>query len=351
MIKLLRRHWQWRLERFYHRNRWHLVLDLSLLIIIIVLSTVVITLFSYHPRFSGLLDGKQPGEINLENPPLKLVFSVSHPNFELADGVELEINLDNSGDSALEDIAINLAATTPGFSLQGLKVMTDTSGLKIADQQLLLDSLPAKTAQKLKISVSFATKDESAKMVGWQAQSAYVYGGRTIKDAWALPDLKIRSKLTAKALAYYDSPQGDQLGVGPLPPVAGVPTTYWIFFELSSDGVFKDVAVSGKLPARVELTGQRSVLAGEFKYNTSTRRVLWQLEELKAEDNGYRVGFEVSFLPDKDQVGQIGSLLSAVKYYAQDKVTEEEVEGSLDDLDTDLAADKFNRGQGKVIKP
>ncbi len=351
MIKLLKRHWQWRLERFYRRNRWHLVLDLSLLVVIVVLATVVITLFSYHPRFSNLISGSQPGEINLENPPLSLTFSVPQPGFKLADGAELEIRLDNSGDSELEDIAIDLETTNQDFSVVGIEPLTEISGLDVVGQRLSLSKLPAKASLVLKAKVSFSTKSETAKIIGWQAQSAYTYNGQVIKDAWILPELKLKSELKAKAFAYYNSPQGDQLGVGPLPPVVGIPTTYWLFLEVSSDGSFKDLVFSGKLPAGVELSGQRSLLAGEFKYNTSTRQVLWRLKAVEAEETNYRIGFEVSFKPTEDQLGQVANLMTDVRYYAQDGVTAESVEGYLDDLDTDLSADKLNHGRGRTVKP
>lgn len=352
MIKLLKRHWQWRLEKFYRRNRWHLILDLSLLIIIIILATAFASLKFYRPNISWLDNlSHSKTEIDLKNPPLKIVFSVPQPNLRLADGADLQINLANDGSLELQDVAIDLTAANQDFSLTKVTSPLENQALSINNRQLLIAKLPPKASLEIKVKVFFTAKNESAKIINWQAGSAYAYGGQTIKDAWALPDLKIKSELTAKALAYYSSPQGDQLGVGPLPPVVGVPTTYWLFFEASNNGDFKNFVMSGKLPSGVELTGQRSILAGEFKYNEATRQVVWQIKDMKADGGSYRAGFEVSFLPSLEQLGKLSPLLTSIKYYFQDAATDENQESQLSDLSTNLDFDKLNRGQGKVIKP
>lgn len=356
MIRLLKRHWQWRLERFYRRNRWHIIADLSLLVIIIVLAVVYASLYFYRPHFSwGTVWGQPKPEIDLKNPPLALSFSAPQTNFKLADGADLNITLNNGGNLELNDITVNLTLASPDFSLAKIIVAEgqteNQTDLKISDRQLSVAKLAAKTALEIKLKVFFEAKKAAGKIISWQAQSSYVYGGQTIKDSRALPDLKIKSKLSAQAVAYYNSPQGDQLGVGPLPPVVGVPTTYWLFFEAQADGSFQDFVMSGKLPSGLELTGQRSVLAGEFNYNKATRQVLWQLKEVAAGSSSYRVGFEVSFMPQESQIGKISPLLTAIKYYSQDSVTGENQESGLPDLSTNLDFDKLNHGQGRVSQP
>jgi len=353
MLKFINRHWQLRRERFYLKNRWHLILDFSLGIIIILLVAVVISLHFYRPSlirpFIGTVPIKQ--EIDLNNPPLVVNFTVASSSIRLADGAVLKIDLKNIGDNAIQNIKIDLLSTKQNFTINKIEASGEASNIKIANRQIDLGSLNANENRELTFKVYFKAKNETERVVEWQAQSVYLVQDQLIKEAINLPNLNLASELRGEAVAYYHSPQGDQLGSGPLPPLVGLPTNYWVFFEIKSNGDFKDLVFSAKLPKGVELTGSRSLLAGDFKYNAASRQIIWRVAELKNQSDSYRVGFEIQLIPNLDQVDKVAPLVTNLNYYARDVVINEEVSAELPNLNTNLDFDRLNKGQGVVGQP
>lgn len=350
-----KRRWLNRCERFYRKNRWHLVLDISLGIIIILLITTVIALYFYHPSVKNIIDQPLPErlELNLNNPPLIFDFSAAASSFNDNGDVELTVKFNNSGKIAINDIKVDFLTLDKNFSVNQIKLADsgDESGIEINNRKLVLGLLNAGEGREIKINVRFKNNNPAIRTVKWQAQEEYLIKGQIIKESLSLPDLYLKSELKAKAVIYYNSPQGDELGSGPLPPLAGLPTNYWVFFDVESAGEFKDLVFSAKLPAEVELTDRRSILAGDFSYNPSSRQIIWKIPELKNQDDGYRAGFEIQFMPNDKQVGGAAVLLSGAQCYARDSLTGAESHKKLDDLDTNLNFDKINKGAGIIGRP
>jgi len=58
--------------------------------------------------------------------------------------------------------------------------------------------------------------------------------------------------------------EGEQLGVGPIPPIAGETTKYWIFISIENfNHDLENILVSATIPENVSLTGKTSVTRGE----------------------------------------------------------------------------------------
>ena len=356
MIKFIKHKWAIRRERFYKKNRWHLVLDISLGLIIILLVAVLITLYSYRPNMSKVINSPLPDrlELDLNNLPLVFDFSVASSSFSISDGVELKINLNNNSKLAVSDIRIDLLTVGNNFSISKLGLV-DTSDqnvqIETSNKQIIISSLNPGETKEIKVKVNFRSKDIADRTIKWQAKEEYTVKGQNMKGLVDLPDLYLAAELSAQAVVYYNSPQGDILGSGPLPPLVGLPTNYWVFFEVKSAGEFKNLVFSAKLPKGVELTNRRSLLAGNFTYNTSSRQVIWTVPELKNQSDSYRVGFDIQFIPNADQFDQIAVLLSNLKCYATDSLTGKTSYVGLIDLNTNLDFDQINKGEGKIGRP
>jgi len=353
MLKFINHHWQLRRERFYLKNRWHLILDFSLGIIIIILVAVVISLNFYHPSLIRPFVSTAPtkSEIDLNNPPLVVNFTVASSSISLANGAVLKVDLKNIGNSAIQNIKIDLLSTKHNFTINKIEASNEAENIKIINRQIDLGPLGINENREVMFKVYFKAKDEAERRIEWQAQSAYLVQDQLIKEAINLPNLNLASELKAEAVVYYHSPQGDQLGSGPLPPLVGLPTNYWVFFEIKSNGDFKDLVFSAKLPKGVELTGSRSLLSGDFKYNAASRQIIWKVAELKNQSDSYRVGFEIQFIPNLNQVDKAVPLITNLNYYARDVVINEEISAGLPNLSTDLDFDRLNKGQGIVGRP
>ena len=339
--------WHSRWQRFYSRSHWHLVLDLSLLIVIIFLVVTLGSFFFYRPALNWL-NGFSGPAVDLNNPPLSWDFSVANSVINVKDGATLKIDFKNNGSVTAADIVINFSTADTDFTLDRLeKISGDTA--TVSGRQLILQPLTAGNGGEVVLKAYFSFKQPAARIINWKAQSQYTIGQQTLEQTAVMPACKLTADLNVSSLAYYTSPQGDQLGIGPLPPIVGIPTDYWIFWEAKNSGDFKDLVFSGYLPQGVELAAGRSLLTGSFNYNPVSRQITWKVPKLEDQNNSYRLGFEVKIIPIAAQIGQILPLLANTRYYIVDSLTGEVKQGQLDQLTTNLDADHFNSGQGQVV--
>lgn len=347
MFKSIHRYFRGRFERFYFKSHWHFVLDFSLMIIIVCLLASVIGLYFYKPYLPGFGSSVHP-QVDLNNPPLSLEFSPADGAASLKDGTAVKIAFKNSGQTVITDLKISLESSDSNFSLKAIEKVGDDQKLNIDNQTIVFSEIAAGTSGEAEVRAYFTAKGEG-RTINWRARSTYSVGNQSLKHDFDLPALKVKAEIKVSDAAYYTSPQGDQLGIGPLPPLVGIPTNYWVFFEAQSLDDWKDLVVSARLPKGVELTDSRSLLAGDFNYNPETRQLIWKVPALDGRSESYRIGFEIQLTPAAAQVGQILPLLNNPQYYATDVLTGEEASGTLDKLTTDLDKDRFNAGQGKVV--
>jgi hypothetical protein len=160
--------------------------------------------------------------------------------------------------------------------------------------------------------------------------------------------LAAANSLPATVEARYYALTGDQLGVGPLPPVVGEKTSYWIVWSIGPfNSDLKDARLFAHLPSGVRATGKYSAtVPGDFKFAGDS--VEWQAPDLKligAEK--INLAFEVILVPRAEQTGSAAPLLGKTRVTA--KTTQGNVlDFELPAVDTDLAADAKAQGKGKV---
>ncbi|MCX6794795.1 MAG: hypothetical protein NTY31_02310 [Candidatus Falkowbacteria bacterium] len=354
MLKLIHRYFRGRFERFYFKNHWHFVLDLSLTIIVICLAIGLIVLYSYRPGSSSGGPNVRP-VLDLNNPPLSLELTPAEGVISLNDGSTLKMVFKNNGSAAINDLKLIFETSDNNFSLKKITDIKPDAGLNIDNQAITINNqtinfakIPAGASGEAEVKVYFNSKGEG-RVINWRARSEYSVLGQILESSISLPALKVKAELSVTSEAYYTSPQGDQLGIGPLPPLVGIPTNYWIFWKTQSLDNFKNLIVSARLPKGVELTDSRSLLVGEFNYNPDTRQLIWKVSELAGRADSYHLDFEVQLIPTANQVGQVLPLLNNQQYYATDSLTGEEVSGALDKSTTALDQDRFNSGQGQVV--
>lgn len=357
MFKIIHKHLLYRWEKFYRRNRWHLILDLSLLTVIIILISLVIGLNFYRPTVN--LNLNNPDQtlilntpIDLNNPPLVLDARLATTSTDIKEGVILKLNFKNNSQLPLNELKLNFNVLTKNFPIDHLELLDDNNpDIKISGTELSLPGLPANLSGMISLKVYFKNKNNEAKEIDWQINSSYLVGGQNLKTTFDLPPLQLPSVLNVDSRAYYNSPQGDQLGAGPLPPLVNLPTNYWIFIEANGDGDFNNFIYSAKLPSGVEITGNRSILAGDFSYNKDSRQIIWRVPLIKANLSDYRAGFEVQLIPSASQFDKVLPFLISARYSAQESTgAKTKVAEEINSPDTNLADDLINKGQGRVAK-
>ena len=167
------------------------------------------------------------------------------------------------------------------------------------------------------------------------------------------PETIKSTNINFQSQARYYTPNGDQLGVGPLPPVFGQTTNYWIFINLADfDHDLENVVVTAKLPNNTSLTGKSSVSYGEdMSFDASTKTVKWKLGNLASQNDGLILGlaFEIKFIPTENQVGSIAPLLTNIKISAFDTISKQIIIKNNSDLTTHLIGDSLDISDGIII--
>lgn len=328
-------------ERYYRRNRWRLTFDLILIITIIILAAIAISAWRYRPNVSVLVNQNLPErpEIDLNNPPLEISLKTATSS-SLKEAIKAKINLHNQASTVIQDLNISFSVSTPGFNVQKIVYDDNQTG-----KQIKIAALEASSNQEIEAKIYLT--GSGSRTVRWQADISYSVFGQIIKKTIALEDLKLEAIIKTSASLYYNSPQGDQLGMGPLPPLAGLPTDYFAFIRLESDSALEDVICRAKLATNVELGDDRSLLAGDFNYNQSSRQVVWKIGAISA-DNPYRLGFAIRFIPDNEQVGKTPILISDIACFGHDSLTNAQLKTTTSALDSSLKDDPINQGLGTV---
>jgi len=159
-----------------------------------------------------------------------------------------------------------------------------------------------------------------------------------------MPAIKILSA------GYYYSSQGDQLGIGPLPPMVDVKTNYWIFWEIvQNDKDLNNFEISAELPDNVVWTNNKTALSGSLKYGEVSKKVIWTVDQVDKNKGNYKIGFEIGLIPTEQDINSILNLLTNIQYKAIDKSCQQEIKGKLNNITTDLIHDSLAGNKGVIV--
>ncbi len=162
----------------------------------------------------------------------------------------------------------------------------------------------------------------------------------------------IRTPFKVATSAWYWTPQGEQLGRGPIPPMVGETTKYWIFWSLApTTNDIKNLEIRTILPPQVSLTDRTSLTDGRLTFDSGTRVLRWAVSDLEATlatGNTVEARFELAITPTADQVGQIPLLVNEIFANAEDVFVNQKIETVGAGLTTALPNDRRVRGRGAV---
>jgi len=165
------------------------------------------------------------------------------------------------------------------------------------------------------------------------------------------PPVILPTAIQFQSLAKYYTVEGEQLGLGPIPPVAGQATKYWLFIKVGNfTHDLSDVLVTGKLPSNVSLTGKSSVTWGEnITFNIPTREIKWLLGNLSVDNNQEpkNAAFEIEVIPEVEQIGQPAILLDQLEISALDTAVNQVIKQTSPAVTSNLTADSDGLVQDK----
>ncbi|MEK7607103.1 MAG: hypothetical protein AAB444_02835, partial [Patescibacteria group bacterium] len=151
------------------------------------------------------------------------------------------------------------------------------------------------------------------------------------------------AELNMESFARYYSPEGDQIGRGPLPPKVGEATNYTVFFimgKILSD--FENVVVEGRLQEGVRWTGFTPGGGTTLRFDPVSRVVTWRVGDAHAyfesghDEDIKGVVFEIAFSPDASMVGKEAPLIDSMAIRGREKKTGKFIERKIEDITTHL---------------
>jgi len=286
--------------------------------------------------------------ISIAEPSLSLTANFSEPAL-ISKTLSANLSFKNNGQAEINNLLLTFENKRRTFSVSSVELLakdfTATNNAIAYNKNIL-------PGEKKDFTLTIKLEQSGTDLNDWLSLSAlvsYKMDGQEFKYTLPLPRLKINSNLTVDSAAYYYGPQGDQLGIGPLPPKVDIPTTYWIIWEANNLGNdMADFEVSADLPTNAVWLDQKSVVTGDVTYSPVSRRILWQVDELSKTGANYRASFAVSLVPREQDLGTEPILLSNLKFRALDLYTSNILSKNLANITTNLPKDRKSSGKSVV---
>ncbi len=289
------------------------------------------------------------GNTRVKEPGFKLSLTPEKNSFDLGEKVDFKISFKNQEKIEAREAYFTLQSGDKNFLLKDFNLLGEKYELE--GEKIILESLEPNESGELELTTFWNRKNIGTNQVlSLSLETNYRAGGQKVSFLQTSPPVKLLSQLKVDSGGYYYSPQGDQLGVGPLPPQAGVSTGYWIFWEIDNLGNrLTDVVVSAELPEEVVWAEEKTLLAGKFMHGAVSDRVVWEMEEVQAEGGKYKAGFKINLIPEEKDVGQVLDLVQGIEYRAYDSFCDRKISGSLPNITTEIKKDKLSSGKGRVV--
>lgn len=222
------------------------------------------------------------------------------------------------------------------------------------DETVYLD-IPLSLRSSVNPALAFAGNNE---VVDFQVDIVYTAEqDQQITYPVSVPMIPLSSDLRAQAFARYYSVEGDQIGRGPIPPIVGETTKYWVFVHLDNQiHPLSDVRVSGILPQGVNSTGRSSVTeGGGINFDSASGSFTWDVGTMpdyktNFSKRNYGVAFEVAVTPSPGSIGNTITLANDIEVQAKDTVTGQILTLQLDRVTTNLEQDAYAGGDGLVTR-
>ncbi len=162
--------------------------------------------------------------------------------------------------------------------------------------------------------------------------------------------LPIGTTLILNGEARYFTPEGDQIGRGPLPPTVGRETKYWIIISLkNSTSQINPISFGATLAPNIKWTSKTSVSLGQnISYNEATRRIEWQAGTIDPHDS-VQISMELGYTPKLSELGLTAPLLNNISATGFDTYTNRKITNTLPAIDTSLSSDIEAKKQGILV--
>lgn len=262
---------------------------------------------------------------------------------------DMTINFKNSEGEALENVELSVVSSRSEVLVKDIIVSSDST--TVSDTVIKIGTLQPQAqgviTGKIKLERKAINSNDATRL---NTLISYTKKGEKFSYTLAGQTVKFNSNVSLIAGGYYYGPQGDQLGVGPIPPQVDIPTTYWIIWQINNLGNdLEGINVTADLPANVAWSEQQSVNNGSVQYSPVSRRVRWEAGAVAKGGGTYRASFAVTLVPQVADIGSTPVLLKNIKLEGRDVFSGSQLEKKNPDITTNLEKDPLTVGKGEVV--
>jgi hypothetical protein len=298
---------------------------------------------------NGLRQKSLDIDIFVEVPKFKISIVPDKGQMVAGEYLNFRVNYQNNEDQEIQNVSLDLKALV-NFVIKDLEIKDQTRFKQDGHTIHFKNNLASGEKGSFNIRV-LVQRNKAAlnQETGLSANINYTHQGKYISYPSHSTRVKLCSNLNVKSAGYYYSPQGDQLGTGPVPPIVDISTNYWVFWEIDNFGNnLSSFSLSADLPEELVWINNKSVLAGNLQYGEISRRVIWNIDEVSAQNGKYQAKFELGLIPEEGDVGKTLDLLKNIQFSVQDNFCGTKILGSKENINTNLKDDNFISGKGKV---
>ncbi len=277
-------------------------------------------------------------------------------------GSDIVVNLHytNGGTTALRDLRLSLLPTPAlGATLEPAELSWDnrTSPELASVQPGGSGSLTAVIHLPQDLPAD-AVGESGHPEIPLRATAEYLLEGdsRPVRADTAETAIPVTTNLSVSAAAFYWTPDGEQLGIGPLPPRVSQTTSYRLILSVrNTTSEVRDTVVEAELPPGVTWTGRTAVTAGSsIDYLPTVRRLRWTLGEVQAFTDNLELrpaaSIELNLTPDSGMAGQPAELLGGITVTGRDISTGTQLRNYAPAVTTDLTRDERAKGKERVVR-
>lgn len=283
---------------------------------------------------------------------LQIAESEKSPNINPGDQIELKVKLENSEDQKIDDLHISVilsgAYVDQKFMQEKYKDQYQNNTVQLSD----LKSIDAGQTFVSAVTVGalpFITvkeKPTQTQDITVTVRATYTLDHENTVFVNSKPfNLPINSTLSLSSAGIFTTKDGDQIGVGSIPPRPGEYTAYWAVLSLAN-GVNKvrNVTVHASIPYNVEYAEVSNVTNGvSIRTINGGKTIEWYIPELEAYDGilnaASQARIQLSITPDDIDIGKILPLLTNITVTAVDERTGYVINGKAKDVTTAIFND------------
>ncbi len=282
---------------------------------------------------------------------LEIAMSTNQEVVEKNDNINYTIRYQNKEKESIRDIKITFYSANPNFSLNSISALSEINNGHMEGNTINIYNLLEGESANIDLSAVFERRQiRSEQEIFLRAEIEYKIGGQSLKYILNSNRSKLISDISASARAYYYSPQGDQLGVGPMPPAVDMTTSYWVFLDFNNLGnPLEKFVLTAELAENVYFTGNKRVLDGFLIYGDIGKKLVWEIESISGGSNSHQASFEISLMPEEKHLGKVLDLIKNIKITTRDRFVNRNLELHLSNIDTNLESDRLSSGKGRVI--